>query len=1762
MFAGKKKKGKLIGPDDFEVLSVIGRGAFGKVWLVKEKKSAGGKEELLAMKVMSKSEIIEHEYIEHTNKEREIMSDLVGSPFVTELKYSFQTETSVYLVMNFVGGGSLFQYVSALEDPLSEPDAIFYVAQILVALESLHEKGIVYRDLKLENILLQEDGYIQLSDFGLSTVLRGDSKCSSLSGTRTYLAPEVLDGAHDHRVDFWALGVLTYLLLILEPPFYHENTVTLFEMIKNQEVDLEPFTYLSTEAVSFIEGTLQKDPEKRLGSQNGVAELKQHPLFRKVDWKKIVNHKVKAPYTPPINRGDPVQLSRVSDVENRSSSSKVEAGVDTFGGFSFVASHSQSENDPAGESNTEMASSKGKDRLMVEFGIEFQRADGLQEKHNDSQYYVKWSVDSKKVSGGQTSVASCTDRAVEWSAVQGDNRARFTTSMTRDSLTGAIMERRLTLSLREKKTDKSIGSVKVNLADYAQHQLYQQQIFALSQHVTLTCNCTASWQSVNGATLEAMKEKEKEKDGEEIIQVAGKRYRLVHPEGDDPKKLKRSNSSKILKRMSSFKSSKKTTTTDADGDAESSKSRKKRHSRTHSTAEPSSDGGSESDPTEVSDWDEDTEMSESDVPLRKPRKTLSRSQSARNATHEGSHTSEHVANLAQYKKRKGLNTIKALFEFQLIKLTNLPAKCAGRPVQISWKRGSKSYNAGRTGRMMCDSPSLVELSDTTFVINCSLYQHQQPPFAFEEQNMLVSLRFEGSNKKMNPLVKGTFDLAECSADESEGTYTIELRNSKGVTVKLEFHCKTSWVSINDEPVGTNATEGGASSRRSSRGKKRLSQMLSFKTRKKLSSASLAMSSSSVSEAEDSESDELEEHMRSLRADNEDLREKVENLQSQLQVAQSTSTVEQDEHKEKLAQELQAAYEQEKARRREIEGQLKSLEKKHSKLKTKCTSHADLIRQLEGDRDTLQSRLQEQEKQLHHSTQSSEQTRELQKVTEQSRSTLQVQVEQLTQRVQEAEKQTKDAHITHEKAAHKNDKALKKEKARAAELETQLAQATAQLASTKEQLQVKRANASEELNQTSALLEQRTTECESLRSELQEVKKQADALATEKKKITKKASTRKQELVALTAAMEATKSSRSSQVTELEAQVKQLTAQLTEAKQATKDLQSSHEQVATQLKDSHEKLTRSETQKQKAAEEQRALVDSHEQEMAQLRQQNEGRVQKLQEQLTDMEARWNEERVNKAASTERELLESHQAEIKTLKAEHSTREQELEDRVETLTKELKTTQQSLVATTQQLEEAQQQSSESDDGLAEQVEQLKEQLAETSHRLEDQQAAMEELQESHEQVLQEKEELQERLDSRSSDDDSSRSSDDSEDSESSKRPKKKRGGANAVFEVSSLKKDLNVAQEENEFLSFLLHDVSCTPLTFTNTKSGTVPVVAQRIWKRMAGIDVDDVPAFLKQVIDVIRMSCKRAGDHLFARSYWLCAAYALLNHMQSKPRYQFRQYTFDKLFFAELEEEEEEEEKESESQEEEESLAVTQKKLEQLVMNCIDEVLSSAGSRLGPPCRAAFLISTGKDGVRQSNLTAAVLRSLREAIKKISEAHLPQRINDRLMEGIFEFINALIFNELMNTASLCTSAIGLSIKMVVSHLTEWIVSPETFLSEITSDNTPMELRLRLMPLTNAANALLILANGAGDEFSTPQELYETFSGLSPAQLYRLISQFRPSEEEEGIPQRVRDMVARGVKRDQESDLLFDYPFSTVTDQSVDDMDPGSDDDDFL
>ena len=170
---GKRKSIRLVGLDDFEIISLVGTGAFGKVFRVKEKKSG----QVFAMKVMSKADIVEHDFVRHVNQERDIMVELSAKNFFpgashvpsrslymmnsqhgAELHHSFQTDTSVYLIMTFVGGGNLYHSVQQRAEPLSEEDARFYVAQVLLGLEEMHQRSIIYRDLKLENLLLDDDG--------------------------------------------------------------------------------------------------------------------------------------------------------------------------------------------------------------------------------------------------------------------------------------------------------------------------------------------------------------------------------------------------------------------------------------------------------------------------------------------------------------------------------------------------------------------------------------------------------------------------------------------------------------------------------------------------------------------------------------------------------------------------------------------------------------------------------------------------------------------------------------------------------------------------------------------------------------------------------------------------------------------------------------------------------------------------------------------------------------------------------------------------------------------------------------------------------------------------------------------------------------------------------------------------------------------------------------------------------------------------------------------------------------------------------------------------------------------------------------------------------------------------------------------------------------------------------------------------------------------------------------------------------------------
>ena len=288
--------------DDFKVLKVIGRGSFGKVCLVEYMPT----HEIYAMKSLKKDILIEQEQIENTLLEKEILQT-IDYPLLCGLVFCFQTEERIYFVMPFLSGGELFQHLRKFRT-FGEDKVRFYGAQIALALEYLHSKGIVYRDLKPENILMDDKGYLRLADFGMAKKLQGDEKAMSFCGTPEYLAPEIITmEGHDKNADWWSFGILLFEMLCGLPPFYTENLDKMYEMIKNSSVKFPKRLNLSEEAKDVIRKLLDKNPKKRLGSQNGVEDIKKHPFFADIDFDLLVQKKIPAPFIPNLENGTDVQ---------------------------------------------------------------------------------------------------------------------------------------------------------------------------------------------------------------------------------------------------------------------------------------------------------------------------------------------------------------------------------------------------------------------------------------------------------------------------------------------------------------------------------------------------------------------------------------------------------------------------------------------------------------------------------------------------------------------------------------------------------------------------------------------------------------------------------------------------------------------------------------------------------------------------------------------------------------------------------------------------------------------------------------------------------------------------------------------------------------------------------------------------------------------------------------------------------------------------------------------------------------------------------------------------------------------------------------------------------------------------------------------------------------------------------------------------------------------------------------------------------------
>ncbi|KAF3852303.1 hypothetical protein F7725_005658 [Dissostichus mawsoni] len=292
----KQRKGPL-SLQDFRLIAVLGRGHFGKVLLSEYKKTGT----MYAIKALKKGDIVARDEVESLMCEKRIFEvvNLSHHPFLVNLFACFQTPEHVCFVMEYTAGGDLMMHIHT--DVFTEPRAVFYSACVVLGLQFLHDHKIVYRDLKLDNLLLDTDGYVKIADFGLCKEGMGfGDRTSTFCGTPEFLAPEVLtDTSYTRAVDWWGLGVLIYEMLVGESPFPGDDEEEVFDSIVNDEVRYPRF--LSTEAIGIMRRLLRRNPERRLGSgEKDAEEIKKQPFFRNVDWEMLLQRKAPPPFVPSI----------------------------------------------------------------------------------------------------------------------------------------------------------------------------------------------------------------------------------------------------------------------------------------------------------------------------------------------------------------------------------------------------------------------------------------------------------------------------------------------------------------------------------------------------------------------------------------------------------------------------------------------------------------------------------------------------------------------------------------------------------------------------------------------------------------------------------------------------------------------------------------------------------------------------------------------------------------------------------------------------------------------------------------------------------------------------------------------------------------------------------------------------------------------------------------------------------------------------------------------------------------------------------------------------------------------------------------------------------------------------------------------------------------------------------------------------------------------------------------------------------------------
>jgi serine/threonine protein kinase len=320
--------------NDFKIIKTLGKGSFGRVLLVSNIHDS----KYYAMKVLKKSFVKKHNQVTNTKVERKIL-EVVCHPFIVRLFYAFQTSQKLYFVCEYIAGGEIFYHLRK-EGCFSEERTKLYICELILALEYLHKKGIIYRDLKPENILLDKEGHLKLTDFGLSKIISeedSNKRTFTICGTPEYLAPEVLSGSgYDKSVDWWSLGALMYEMLVGFSPF-KEN---------KRKLDLKVYAKpicqhqnISEKAYSLLQALLQVDPSKRIGSSiRDSEEIKNHPFFENINWASIFKKTIDPKFKPYLqDENDLSNFDRIFTEEDPFSQPK-------YSFFNFEENFSEYEN--------------------------------------------------------------------------------------------------------------------------------------------------------------------------------------------------------------------------------------------------------------------------------------------------------------------------------------------------------------------------------------------------------------------------------------------------------------------------------------------------------------------------------------------------------------------------------------------------------------------------------------------------------------------------------------------------------------------------------------------------------------------------------------------------------------------------------------------------------------------------------------------------------------------------------------------------------------------------------------------------------------------------------------------------------------------------------------------------------------------------------------------------------------------------------------------------------------------------------------------------------------------------------------------------------------------------------------------------------------------------------------------------------------------------------------------------------------------------